>query len=56
MSARRKLNIAVINGALIVAALVGFHMGSPTVFLVVAVVLISGCLYVGDIRTAKGKR
>jgi hypothetical protein len=50
MSARTKLNVAAINGALLVAAPVGWLFGSWSLFLLTATVLIAMGLHAGDIR------
>ncbi len=50
MGARKKLNIAVLNGSLLIAAFVGIVFDSWFVFSVVAGVLIAGELYAGGIR------
>jgi hypothetical protein len=50
MGARTKLNMAAINGSIIIAAVVGAALGSWLVFWIVAIVLIVGDLYVGSIR------
>jgi hypothetical protein len=50
VSARTKLNAAAINGALLIAALVGWLFGSWSVFLLTAGVLIAMGLHAGDIR------
>jgi hypothetical protein len=50
IGARHKLNVAFVNGALIVAALAGLVFRSWTVFIVVGVVLVGAAFYCGDIR------
>lgn len=50
MNARLKLNSANIQGALIVAGLVGWAIGSWIVFIAVAAVLLVSAHYVGAIR------
>ncbi len=50
LSARHKLNVAFVNGALIVAGVVGMAFRSWLVFLIVAVVLVVGAIYAGDVR------
>ena len=50
MAARQKLNVAFVNGVLIVAAIAGFVFQSWAVFVVTSVVLIGGAIYGGDIR------
>ncbi len=57
MSARHKLNQAVIQGCLIVAALVGLLFQSWTVFLLAAAVLVGLSVHSGEIRgPARRKR
>ena len=56
MTARHKLNVAFVNGALIVAGVVGLAFQSWLVFLVVAVVLVVGALYTGDVRQRPKRR
>lgn len=51
LGARHKLNVASVNGALIVAAIAGFAFGSWAVFGAIAAVLVIGAIYGGDIRT-----
>ncbi|MEK6239328.1 MAG: hypothetical protein N2C14_31810 [Planctomycetales bacterium] len=50
MHARKAINVAVINGALLVAGLLGLLTGSFTVFSVVGLVLLLGAVHRGDIR------
>ena len=50
LSAKHKLNSAFINGALIVAAVLGAMFESWTVFLVAAGVLLATSLHDGSIR------
>jgi hypothetical protein len=50
LSARTKLNIAFIQGALLVAALVGWSFNSWTAFFLIAAVLIVLAIYAGNIR------
>jgi hypothetical protein len=50
LSARHKLNVANVNGALIIAAFAGLVLESWLVFVVVAVVLIACAMHNGDIR------
>ena len=50
LSAKHKLNSAHINGALIIAALLGFATGSMALFLIAAALLIAQGLHNGDIR------
>jgi hypothetical protein len=56
LAARQKLNIAFINGALIVAAVAGFVAKSWTVFVVAAVALVMGAIYCGDVRPGPRRR
>ena len=53
MGARNKLNVAAINGAIIIAAVVGVAIGSWGVFWIVLIVLIVGDLYAGGIRPGR---
>ena len=50
MNARKAINAAVINGALLVAGMIGLLTGSFSAFLVVVLVLIAGAAYCGDVR------
>lgn len=50
MNARRKLNVAAVNGALLVAVLVGTASQSPWAFLVTAAVLVGLSVWAGSIR------
>ncbi len=50
MNARNKLNVAAINGCLLVAALVGMMAESGAVFLLAFAALIAGGIAAGDIR------
>ena len=50
MSARTKLNAAAIQGAIIVAALVGWAFGSWAMFLLTIVVLLATAFHSGAIR------
>ena len=50
MSAKRKLNVAFFNGALIVAALFGLAAQSLGAFAVVLAVLVIASFYTGDMR------
>ena len=57
MNARLKLNSANIQGALIVAGLVGWAFGSWIVFIAVAAVLLASAHYEGSIRrTPKARK
>ena len=55
MNARLKLNTAVVQGAIVVAAVIGGVTGSWTVFGIVAVILVGGAYYSGEIRTGPSK-
>ena len=50
MSAKHKLNAAHFMRSLLVAGLVGWVTGSPTVFLIVLVASLIAGYYAGDIR------
>ncbi len=50
VNARNKLNVAAINGCLLVAALVGMMAESGAVFLLTLAALIAGAIASGDIR------
>ena len=56
MNARLKLNSAVFQGSLIVAAVVGWAWSSWTVFFMVAVILIAAAFYSGEIRTTSDSK
>jgi hypothetical protein len=56
LSARTKLNAAFIQGAILVAALIGWTCQSLTAFLLSAAVLIALATYAGDIRSGPRKR
>ena len=53
MSARSKLNVAYVQGSLVVAAIAGFATGLLEVFVYVAVVLIISCVASNEIRMSK---
>jgi hypothetical protein len=53
MSARTKLNVATINGAILVAGLAGWALGSWPVFLLGSAALITLGLHAGDIRPGR---
>ncbi|MGE3410526.1 MAG: hypothetical protein AB7I37_27345 [Pirellulales bacterium] len=55
MGARKKLNVAVVNGTLIVAAGLGLVTQSWIVFLAAAAIGVGCSLHSGDIRL-KGRR
>lgn len=50
MSARKKLNRANVNGAVVIAAVVGVATQSWTVFVSATLFLVVAALYAGDIR------
>lgn len=50
MTARHKINAAVLNGALIIALLAGFATGSVVVFALVLALLLAGAYHSGDLR------
>ena len=50
MTARHKLNAAVLNGALIIALLAGFATGSVAVFVLVLLALLIGAHHSGELR------
>ena len=50
MGARTKLNVASVNGAILVAVAIGVIFGSPLAFFVAVSVLVVGALVAGDIR------
>lgn len=56
MSARHKLNQACVNGALLLAGLVGACAESWTVFLTLMVILVGLSIHAGDIRTSSTGR
>tara|TARA_R110002072_G_scaffold191909_1_gene348624 strand:+ start:2650 stop:2850 length:201 start_codon:yes stop_codon:yes gene_type:complete len=56
MSARHKLNQACVNGALLLAGLVGACAESWTVFLTLLVILVGLSIHAGDIRTSSTRR
>jgi hypothetical protein len=53
MGARTKLNVAAINGCLVIAAIAGLSFQSWLVFWIVASLLIVGDLYAGMIRPGR---
>lgn len=53
MNARKKLNTANINGAIMFAALAAYFSDSWIVFLIAVAVIIGLAIYSGDIRTAR---
>lgn len=50
MTARHKINVAVLNGSLLIALLAGFTTDSVPVFVLVLAVLLVGALHSGDLR------
>ncbi len=57
MGARQKLNVAYVNGGLLVAAILGVASQSWAVFLASLAVLIGGSVYLGEIRPGgRGRR
>lgn len=50
MTARHKINAAVLNGALGIALLAGFATGSVAVFLLALAVLLLGTYHSGELR------
>lgn len=54
MTARHKLNAAVLNGALGVALVVGLLTQSLAAFLLVLAVLLIGALHSGELRPRSG--
>ena len=50
MGARQKLNQAHVNGALIVAAVLGLMTGSWIIFFIASAMLIGAATYGGEIR------
>lgn len=53
MSARTKLNIAVLNGALLISSVIGAASGSWAAFCVSLVILAASGCYAGDIRLTR---
>ncbi len=56
MSARHKLNQGYIQGALVVASVIGVACESWTVFLIAATILVGLSLHSGEIRPTGGRR
>lgn len=56
MSARQKLNQACVNGALLLAGLVGACAESWTVFITLMAILVGLSIHAGDIRTTSTRR
>lgn len=55
MGARSKLNAAYVNGAIIIASVLGFALQSWAIFFLVLIVGLAGSLGSGNIRM-RGKR
>ena len=55
MSARHKLNQAHVQGALVMAGVIGAACGSWTVFWIAAAILVGLSLHSGDIRPTGGR-
>ena len=55
MNARLKLNAAFVQGAVVIAAIVGGVTGSWVVFGITAAALIGAAYYSGEIRTGPSK-
>lgn len=56
MGARKKLNQAHVNGALVIGAVVGLATQSWIVFALMAMFVIIGGFYAGDIRGGRRRR
>ena len=56
MSARQKLNVAFLNGSLLLAAVAGIASGSGLVFVVALVILLACNLLLDQIRFRKRDR
>ena len=54
--ARTDLNVAAINGSLLIATLIGWAAGSWTIFFMTSAVLIAAAVYTGKIRPAPRKQ
>ena len=53
MNARQKLNVAFLNGSLLIAAIAGAACQSPLIFILALIGLVVGNLMTGDIRLDK---
>ena len=53
MSARKKLNLAYVNGAVLIAGLLVIFTGNPTVFVVALGVLLAAAIHSGGIRPGR---
>jgi hypothetical protein len=56
VGARTKLNVAAINGSLVIATVVGLALESWPAFWAVAILLVVGNLYAGAIRPGSRRR
>ena len=56
VSARTKLNVAFINGAVLLAAVVGVIMASWSVFFIALVVFVMVSIFAGEIRPSRSNR
>ena len=56
MSARQKLNVAFLNGSLLLAGVLGLATDSGMVFVVALIVLLVGNVMLGEIRSRKRDR
>lgn len=56
MGARQKLNSANVNGALVLAMIVGVCFESLNAFIVAALFFIASSFYTGDLRAGPGRR
>ena len=56
MSARTKLNVACVNGGLVISVLLALIAGSWSVFLAALVVTLAGSLHAGEIRLSRRAR
>ncbi len=56
VSARTKLNVAFINGAVLLAAVAGGLMESWSVFFIALVVLVAISIFAGEIRPSRSNR
>ncbi len=56
MNARKKLNVAYLNGCLLVAGIVGIVAGSWPVFVVALAVVALVSIYTGNIRLGPRRR
>ena len=56
MNARKKLNVANLNGSFLAAAIIGWLTESMLVFLVAGAILIASAMHSGNIRLDRDKR